>query len=434
MSMQSVHQQSTETRAATVLSQRGKRGLVFVFVLLYVLLIIYGSLYPLSGWSDPHISMFSFLTEPTPLHISSADVLTNFVAYLPLGILLTVTFCLQWAAGSVLLATCLGGFLSFVMESVQTFLPSRTSSKVDLLVNILGTLAGALIGLAFRETSVIRVGLRQARDAWFEPGAATDVAICAAMVWVGSQLSPFVPSMDVSSIADGLRPLRLGLAIPGSLSPLRVASYALNIAGLGLLIAVVARQKRSARLVFLAAAGIVLCIKPLIVTRQLTLEALCGFALASIAVLIVPREKAIRTLVAMLCILAALLTAELSAGAGGGLHRFNWVPFAGELDDTVNGFGAILDNVWPFVTLAGLSILGFGRKRGPMIYLGIVMLGLVFALEWAQTGIEGRYGDVTTVLLAAAGWFVPWIYIFITQPAPAQTRHRSHHAQVRATS
>lgn len=412
-------------RSTTVsgVSTANRRGLLFLLAMLYSILVVYGSLYPFSGWADPHISPFSFLGAPVPEHLSRADLLTNFLAYLPLGVLLTMAFRISSVITSVAICTAIGSALSFTMESIQTFLPSRTSSKVDFLVNIAGTAAGALIGLAFRETSMLRINLRQARDAWFEKGAAVDVALLAAAVWAGSQLSPFVPSMDVSSIADGLRPLRMAFLLPGSLSLAKTAAYALNIAGLGLLVSVAARRSATARLWFVGFAGAVLLIKPMIVTRQLAPESLCGLAAAFILLLFLPRQRASSTLLAMALLLFGYLLAELAPSpAGGGLHTFNWIPFAGQLDETVSGFGSILDTVWPFVALASLSMLGFGRKRGPMIVLGSLLVAFVFACEWMQTSIAGRYGDITPVLLTAVSWSITWTYFFVSEPAPAKTR------------
>jgi hypothetical protein len=362
--------------------------------------------------------MLSFLTDPVPAHISRADLLTNLLAYIPLGYLLVAAIGLRWAAGSVVIAILFGSTLSFAVESTQAFLPSRTSSKIDLLTNIAGTLLGALIGLAFRSENALRANLRRLRGAWFDPGEPVNIALWAALLWTGSQLSPFVPSMDVSSIREGLSPLKDGILHTNSLSFFKVATYACDLAGLGLLISVVGRQHRRMRLAFLALSAIVLCFKPLIVTRQLGLESVCGLGIAAVLLLAIPRVKAVQTLFAMAFILVGFSTSELSAVPGGGWHTFNWVPFAGQLDETVSGFASILEAAWPFVALASLSILGFGRKRAPMLYLGGSLMAIVFGLEWIQTGIEGRYGDVTTVLLAALSWICPWIYVFISQPTP----------------
>ena len=49
-----------------------------------------------------------------------------------------------------LLATLAAILLSGVMEAVQTYLPTRVSSNLDLLTNSIGGLSGAVLGAVFR--------------------------------------------------------------------------------------------------------------------------------------------------------------------------------------------------------------------------------------------------------------------------------------------
>jgi hypothetical protein len=42
---------------------------------------------------------------------------------------------------------------------------------------------------------------------------------------------------------------------------------------------------------------------------------------------------------------------------------------------------------------------------------GAVLAGCVLALEYAQTGIAGRYPDITLVLLAIVGWSIPMLLL-----------------------
>ncbi|MCJ7837894.1 MAG: hypothetical protein MUP61_01600, partial [Burkholderiales bacterium] len=54
-------------------------------LLVYVLLIIYASLHPFSGWRDRGVSAFAYLGGGLPRYFTAFDLLTNFAAYLPLG-------------------------------------------------------------------------------------------------------------------------------------------------------------------------------------------------------------------------------------------------------------------------------------------------------------------------------------------------------------
>ena len=63
----------------------GRWGLA---ALAYAALIAYGSLYPFSGWTARGVELFAFLVPHWSAHLSRADVVTNVLAYMPLGLLL----------------------------------------------------------------------------------------------------------------------------------------------------------------------------------------------------------------------------------------------------------------------------------------------------------------------------------------------------------
>ena len=114
----------------------------------YVALIIYASLHPFSGWRDPGLSPFLFLTAPWPRYWTLFDLLSNVLAYAPLGFLLAQSMMSRTGRlGALLLSTIAGIALSFSIESAQSFLPSRVPSNVDLLCNSLGSLSGALVAM-----------------------------------------------------------------------------------------------------------------------------------------------------------------------------------------------------------------------------------------------------------------------------------------------
>lgn len=400
-----------------------KRRAFGFLMLLYAVMIIYGSLYPFTGWRAALEPRFGFLTDRIPSHISGADVLTNVMAYLPVGALFVWAFGMRSRLLALSGAVLFGGTLSFAMESVQMFLPSRVSSNVDLLTNLAGTLIGAILGLAFHPSSDFGLWLARIRDDWFLSVPGSGVALAALSLWILSQLSPFVPSMDVSTVAQALAPI---WRPQSALSFYKLAAYAINIAGLGLMMAAIGKPGKRVRSAFVLCVALVILLKPLIVTRELSLEALFGFAAAGLLLSAVPNRRPLQALLAMLFIFSGFVLAELTP-AEGSFHAFNWIPFAGEIDNTVGGFGSILEGVWPFVALAALTILGFGAKRKPMLCIGGAVLVLVFGLEWMQQSVPGRYGDVTAVILAAFGWIVPWLFVPARQMAVSHGTRRIRH-------
>lgn len=112
------------------------------------MLIVYASLHPFAGWRDTGVSPFVFLEASWPRYWTGFDLATNVVAYMPLGFFLAQSLFRRSSAGrwfSVILAFFLGAALSFSLESIQTYLPSRVPSNLDFASNSIGAAIGAVI-------------------------------------------------------------------------------------------------------------------------------------------------------------------------------------------------------------------------------------------------------------------------------------------------
>ena len=108
-------------------------------------LVVYGSLHPFSGWRLAGDSPIAFLDGAWPRYWTVFDLATNVAVYLPLGFFLTLALKnLPWRFTAPLLAVILAGSTSFGLETIQTFLPSRVPSNVDLACNTVGGLLGAI--------------------------------------------------------------------------------------------------------------------------------------------------------------------------------------------------------------------------------------------------------------------------------------------------
>ena len=107
--------------------------------LTYTALVVYASLHPFSGWRDLGLSPFAFLDAGWPHYWTGFDLGVNVAAYIPLGFLLALTLArLPGRASAAIAAAIIGGLLSFGLESLQTWLPARVPSNLDLACNTLG--------------------------------------------------------------------------------------------------------------------------------------------------------------------------------------------------------------------------------------------------------------------------------------------------------
>ncbi|MDM4767989.1 VanZ family protein [Pelomonas sp. SE-A7] len=117
--------------------------------LIYGLLVVHASLYPFGPWTWPTGVTPSWLIGlPWPRYWGPFDVWVNVLGYLPMGLL---TFAAVVRSGGsrragLLLAIAGLSALSYLMESLQYFLPSRAPSLADWLLNSLGALLGGLLG------------------------------------------------------------------------------------------------------------------------------------------------------------------------------------------------------------------------------------------------------------------------------------------------
>jgi VanZ family protein len=136
--------------------------------LLYAALIVYASLFPFSGWRDQGIAPWSYLDAPWPQYWTRFDLVSNLVGYMPLGFLLTLS--MLWPARRPWLAALLAALgaaaLSFTMEALQSYLPARVASNVDLGFNAAGGLLGALVAAGLERLGAVE-RWRRLRARWF---------------------------------------------------------------------------------------------------------------------------------------------------------------------------------------------------------------------------------------------------------------------------
>ena len=120
---------------------------VRIALLVYVLLIIYASGFPFSGWRDNGLLPWTYLGERMPHYWTSFDLIVNVIGYVPLGALVVLALYPRvrglWA---VLIAIASGMLLAATLEALQSYLPSRVPSNLDLMTNSLGVVIGALSG------------------------------------------------------------------------------------------------------------------------------------------------------------------------------------------------------------------------------------------------------------------------------------------------
>ncbi len=383
---------------------------------LFTLLIIYGTLYPFSGWQQPDGNIWNLLVPKWPRHISRTDLTTNFLVYMPLGLFIAKSLNIRLSSLSrILLTTILGTVFSFSLECLQVFLPSRASSIFDVLLNGGGTFAGATFAEILGDRTAMGRKLISLRQELFLPGRLNDLGLVILVFWALSQLIPLVPSLDIGNLKYGLKPLWNTLHNLKSFNLYQALVYTFNIFGLGVVAFLIAKDKNHMTTIFATFVTTVFLFKVPIVGRQLSMEAVSGLA-CGLVLLISLRyiPNPVLVVMAAVAIFAAFVinevypaTASLSC-----LHSFNWIPFRRQMTNLM-GIISIMEGLWPFALLAYLTMLMRQCTLLSAILAGLPLFILVFVMEWVQQGIPGRYPDITAVLLAVIGWTTPRLFIGI---------------------
>ena len=377
------------------------------------LLIGYASLYPLTGWDVPREALYSFLYR-LPSRIEHADLVQNVLAYMPLGLFLAAA--LRRTMGSspaLLLAAGAGALLSFAMESLQQFVPSRDPSVIDILLNIGGTCIGAAGAVVLRGDTRCGTAAVALRYSWLRGGRLAELGAVACCLWALSQTTPLVPGLDLGQLRSAVSPLYRTLLAPHTFHVGQAAVYALYLAGLGLLLRLSLLPQRRPLPAFALLVAAVFVLKIAVQGRQLSLEALAGAAAALLLLAASGRPGARpgHALAGMVAVAGALIIAESLPGKSWRTFSFNWVPLAGQLN-SLSGFQDILDFIWPCFALACFAryLTSGARAWRPALCGGLVLGATLFWLEWSQQSVPGRYGDVTQVMLGCIGWSLPWLF------------------------
>lgn len=384
----------------------------WLWILSYGLLLVYGSLFPLehASWDTP-VEVHRLLDwGAVRRSYSAADVLVNFLVYLPWGWLVVFQLAfwpLKWA----LIATIASGFsLSFAIEYLQLFFPARVPSLGDVVMNTLGTAVGALAGATLH-----RLPLGEWLKAEYRRLVRGDLADLGTLViacWALSELTPLVPSLDVSNLKQGIRPF---WEVLQGIKPLQVNKTWVEFfefAALGLVLRSILQLQAPFWTIFWAVFSGVLLAKVPIVGRQLSLEAGLGLVGAGLILGLLGRlgEKSGAVLGIVLITTARIVDALTGEDGNLAAHAFNWIPFAGQQHGIV-GLIDILLAIWPYLALGFFSQrLFFEKNRMSLAVVGgSVVFTLALYLEWRQQFIPGRYPDATDAYLALAAW---WYALF----------------------
>jgi VanZ family protein len=353
-------------------------------LLITVVLIVYGSLYPFAFHSALlPAGPLTCLLHSWPAGLDRfifKDVVLNVLIYLPIGFF----GCLAFGRSrlfSALLAVVLGLALSGSMELLQLYDDSRTSSALDVVSNVAGAAAG--VGLAFLYgRRVARLLANPRMTAVARPSAALLLLCC----WLGYQSFPLIPQLSRTQLS-----LKLSLL-------LRPSSFSV-IQGLGtfiawLMLARLLETVSGARTIFWML--LLLPARLFITGRTFTWPE----AIGAVCACILWRRGLCRfesrtALLAWLAVTLLLLRGLAPYHWQSTASAFSWMPFGGflEAEQGVSGM-VFFDKTF----LYGTTLWLFHKAGYPSPIFISALAVLLGIIEVLQTHLPGRTAEITDPL------------------------------------
>ena len=349
----------------------GARLAWFLFAA-YLLLVVYASLSPFTGWRPPPGDPAAFLTASWPRYWTWFDLAINVVAYVPAGLLLALALMSHMRRdGALLGAVLLGGLISLGFEFAQAFLPGRFSSNLDLAMNVSGAFVGALIAVRTGNLDFVWRRFASARGL-FRPGAHADLGLALLALWLFSQLDPSLPLLGNIGMPEGMGASINEISRPARFSFLEMGAVMLTLFAVGLVLTLVVRRPALALISTVAMVVTAALIKLLFglallkpearfewISREVWIGA--GYALALLALCTMLPDRRRRTVcaVASLALITMTLVFSPEPGDPAFLKLFNW--HYGQLLN-FTGLARTVARAWPFLVLGWLYL---GRSRNP---------------------------------------------------------------------
>jgi VanZ family protein len=335
-------------------------------LLAYALLVIYASLHPFSGWRDLGVSAFAYLTGGLPRYITAFDLMTNFAAYLPLGFFALLALYPRVRDTRALTVAGLGCCaLSILLEALQTYLPSRIPSNLDLATNGLGAFAGAGLALRFGIGLPGSARIHALRHRWFLAGQQHDLGLVLVALWLFTQFNPetlLFGNGDLRGLLDHppavLHPAEVFIRIEAAVA-------ACNLIAIGLFLSCLTQDYRPLRRMLLALLLGALALKTVAVGVLLkaqnvfawftpgALLGLAGGALGLTLAVALPRPA--RLALAGLLLMAATVLVNLAPENPYLADALQQWPQGYFLN--FNGVTRVVSLAWPFAALFYLMLL-----------------------------------------------------------------------------
>lgn len=327
----------------------------------YALLTLYACLHPFSGWTNYGVPPLHFLFAAWPKYITQMDIWLNVAGFVPLGFTFAAARRGRNAVGVAILVTLCCALLSFSVEFLQNFLPTRVASNVDLATNTLGGLLGSVVGLRWGGMFDRGGMIDRLRERYVLSGHIGEFGMVLVGLWWLTQLGP---TSTLFGIGD-LRPL-FDLPAPLDYSAprfIRVEAVivACNLLALGLVVFRCLRAREVAIAAGVVGVGLLmrsladtLFIEPADALAWLTPGAKWGLGCGALALLLASRLSR-NTQHSLACMTLLLATALVNLAPENPFQPNSMRTIQEGHFLNFNGLTRLAACMWPFLALAYLT-------------------------------------------------------------------------------
>jgi VanZ family protein len=356
------------------------------FLFLIAALLVYGSLFPWQfTWPPPAGDPLATLVRGWPAewnYYVARDCVLNVVIYSPLGLAAAFTFRRRHSrAAAAALAVAFGFLFSVSMELLQSLVPPRCPSLLDVLTNCIGCAAGAAFAMYF-EAPLRQVSQRRA-------GPLRLASVLLLLVWAVSELYPFLPAVGRSHFREQW----MRFWPPRNFSLLDAWIYCAEWFAVGLAIETVFARMET---LWLLLAMFCVPAQLLIVERKFTSAEVAG-SLAALALWRLAPPAARPRWCGWMLGSAILLRELYPLNFAGTPQPFAWIPFKATLVSSRDmGAIAIARKAFDY----GAAIWSLRYIGIPYLWAGLAVAVTLGACEAIQTYLPGRTPEITDPLLA----------------------------------
>jgi len=392
-----------------------KHYLIPIILAAYALLLLIGSTYPFFEWQLLEFSEWFASFESETRYVPRSDFILNILIYIPLGLLISILLRTR-VEGSLLLvySSLIAAGFALGMELIQSFIPSRAHSFIDLLMNSIGSFAGALIHHVTKKHSTLGKKLRSLRYSWFMKGRYAELGMVIIALWALSEISPLAPALKVSMLLNDFALFTQGLLDVSQWQWLNILSFGFEIFVLFYITECILVNKNSTQFIFGIFAGIIIYLKIPVADIQLSPDFFWGLILGiGLYFGFKNQTTKIRILLAIGALVSTYLIHQLNYPSHSSIENytaFNWLPFDSDAK-RINRVTEILNIAWTFLALSflTLSLKQTYIKKNGAIGLGIVII-VAFITEWQQQFLQHTSADITEVLIAVFAWALPYFH------------------------